>query len=132
MPGGIIAAVTPLISLVAGFVALVTGALILRSFGPRYRVGRLLASTPEITVGEALAHAAGPSRYVRIAGRIDSEHEFEDDAHRPLVFRRTRLATSKQGVKQEQAANRQPAHAPGEPGPTGPAPQTARGLFLGA
>ena len=92
MPGGIIAAVTPLISLVAGFVALVTGALILRSFGPRYRVGRLLASTPEITVGEALAHAAGPSRYVRIAGRIDSEHEFEDDAHRPLVFRRTRLA----------------------------------------
>jgi hypothetical protein len=28
---------------------------------------------------------------VRVRGRIDSETDFEDDAHRPLVFRRTRL-----------------------------------------
>jgi hypothetical protein len=26
-----------------------------------------------------------------VSGRIDAEDEFEDDAHRPLVFRRTRL-----------------------------------------
>ena len=44
-----------------------------------------------VTVAEAIAAASGPSRYVRIAGRIDAEDEFEDDAHRPLVLRRTRL-----------------------------------------
>jgi hypothetical protein len=34
---------------------------------------------------------AGETRYVRIDGRIDSEAEFEDDAHRPLVLRRTAI-----------------------------------------
>jgi hypothetical protein len=91
MSGAIIAAVTPLVPILLGTVALVVGALILRSFGPRYRVGRLLSATPLIPVAEAVAAAAGPSRYVRIAGRIDAEDEFEDDAHRPLVLRRTRL-----------------------------------------
>lgn len=38
-----------------------------------------------------MAKAGGPERYVRVAGRIDAETEFEDDAHSPLVFRRTRL-----------------------------------------
>ena len=33
----------------------------------------------------------GPARYVRVSGRVDAEDEFEDDAHRPLVLRRTRL-----------------------------------------
>lgn len=90
-PAGIIAAVSPLIPVIAGFVALVAGVLILRTYGPRYRVGRLLASTPEVTIAEARAMAAGSPRYVRVRGRIDAETEFEDDAHRPLVFRRTRL-----------------------------------------
>lgn len=88
---GIIAAVSPLIPLAAGVAAIVAGWLILRTYGPRYRVGRLLASAPEVSVGEALALAGGPARYVRVRGRIDSETDFEDDAHRPLVFRRTRL-----------------------------------------
>ena len=35
--------------------------------------------------------AGGSPRYVKVSGRIDAEDEFEDDAHRPLVFRRTRL-----------------------------------------
>ena len=35
--------------------------------------------------------SSGPDRYVRVAGRLDAEDEFEDDAHRPLVLRRTRL-----------------------------------------
>ena len=41
--------------------------------------------------------AAGPARYVRVSGRIDAEDEFEDDAHRPLVFRRTRLQVRRDG-----------------------------------
>ena len=90
-PARIIAAVAPLIPLIAGFVALAAGVLVLRTYGPRYRVGRLLASTPEVSVAEARTLAAGSPRYVRVRGRIDAESEFEDDAHRPLVFRRTRL-----------------------------------------
>jgi hypothetical protein len=83
--------VIPLAFLVAGFVALAAGAVVLRSFGPRYRIGRLLATTPQVTVAEALQLADGSERYVAIRGRIDAEEPFEDDAHRPLVFRRTRL-----------------------------------------
>jgi hypothetical protein len=82
---------SPLIPLLAGLVALVAGWLVLRSFGPSYRVGRLLATTPRVSVAEARALAAGPARYVRVDGRVDSETDFEDHAHRPLVFRRTRL-----------------------------------------
>ena len=90
-PAGIIAAVSPLIPLVAGLVALAAGILVLRSYGPNYRIGRLLASTPTVSVAEARGLADGRPRYVRVDGRIDSEEDFEDDAHRPLVFRRTRL-----------------------------------------
>ncbi|HEY0443825.1 MAG TPA: hypothetical protein VGC90_06370 [Candidatus Limnocylindrales bacterium] len=85
---------TPLVLIAAGLVALVAGALVLRSFGPRYRVGRLLSTTPKVSVADAVALAAsGAARYVRVDGRIDSEQEFEDADHRPLVFRRTRLET---------------------------------------
>jgi len=83
--------VSPLIPLVAGLVAVVAGVLVLRTYGPSYRVGRLLAATRTVSIDEALALAPGPARYVRVSGRIDAEQEFEDDAHRPLVFRRTRL-----------------------------------------
>jgi hypothetical protein len=84
--------VTPLLLIAAGLLALVTGVAVLRTFGPRYRVGRLLATTPRVSVDEARAIAtAGRRRYVRVDGRIDSEEDFEDTEHRPLVFRRTRL-----------------------------------------
>ena len=33
-----------------------------------------------------------------VAGRIDAEEEFEDEHHRPLVFRRTRLETARREV----------------------------------
>jgi hypothetical protein len=79
------------VPLVAGLVALAAGVLVLRTYGTRYRVGRLLASTPIVDVAEARAFAANGARYVAIEGRIDSETDFEDAAHRPLVFRRTRL-----------------------------------------
>lgn len=90
-PARIIAAVSPLVPLILGFVALAAGVMVLRTYGQRFRVGRLLASAPEVTVAEARTMAAGSPRYVRVRGRIDAETEFEDDAHRPLVFRRTRL-----------------------------------------
>ena len=87
----IIAAVSPLLLLALGLVALAVGIVARRSLGARYRVGTLLSTAPLVTVADARSLAAGPSRYVQIAGRIDSETDFEDDAHRPLVFRRTRL-----------------------------------------
>jgi hypothetical protein len=83
--------VTPLIPIALGLVALAIGFAILRSFGPNYRVGRLLAVTPVVTVAEARALAAGPPRYVAIRGRVDAEEAFEDEAHRPLVLRRARI-----------------------------------------
>ncbi len=88
----------PLLVVVAGAAALVGGALVLRSFGPAYRVGRLLATTPTATIEEAdrLA-AAGTPRYIRIDGRIDSEADFPDEHQRPLVFRRRRLEARRRG-----------------------------------
>jgi hypothetical protein len=84
--------VLPLSLLLLGVALLGAAGLVLRSFGPRYRVGRLLAATPRVTVAEALRIAQdGPPRYVRVDGRIDSDQEFEDPDHRPLVLRRTRL-----------------------------------------
>jgi hypothetical protein len=85
--------VAPLLLTAAGFVALIAASLILRSFGPRYRIGRLLAVAPHVSVAEARQLAeAGTRRYVRIDGRIDSEEDWEDDDHRPLVLRRTSYA----------------------------------------
>lgn len=83
---------TPLLLVVASLVALGAGVITLRSFGPRYRIARLLATTPRVTVADAIAIARdGPPRYVRVDGRIDADEEFEDADHRPLVFRRTRF-----------------------------------------
>ena len=82
---------SPLIPLVVGLLALAAGALVLRTYGSNYRVGRLLAATRPVSISEARTLASGPQRYVKVSGRIDAEEEFEDDAHRPLVFRRTRL-----------------------------------------
>lgn len=83
---------TPLVPFLGGLAALATAYLVLRSFGPRYRVGRLLATTPRVSVAEALALARDGRRvYVRVDGRIDSESEFEGPAHEPLVLRLTRF-----------------------------------------
>ena len=64
----------------------------LRGIGPGYRVARLLAATPEVSLSEATALAAGGGRrYVRTTGRISSDEEFPDEHDRPLVYRRTRV-----------------------------------------
>jgi hypothetical protein len=82
--------VAPLLLAVAGVLVLGAAAWIQR--GPRARVGRLLAVAPRVSVAEAVRMAeAGDAGYVRIDGRLDSEHEFEDADHRPLVVRRTTL-----------------------------------------
>jgi hypothetical protein len=75
-----------------GLAAVLLAALLLRSVGPGYRVARLLAAAPEISLAEALAMARqGKARYVRVAGRISSEEEFPDEHDRPLVYRRRRV-----------------------------------------
>ena len=84
--------VTPVLILAAGGLALVVAFGILVTYGTRYRVGRLLATTPAVGIDDAIAIAErGEPRYVRVQGRLDSEQDFEDHDHRPLVFRRTRL-----------------------------------------
>lgn len=78
--------------LMAAAIACLAGTVVLlRSLGPRYRVGRLLASTPVATIDEALELARGPHAYVRVSGRISSDDEFPDENDRPLVYRRKRL-----------------------------------------
>jgi hypothetical protein len=85
--------VTPLLPIALGLAALAVGVVILRSFGPNYRVGRLLAVTPVVSVAEARTLAADRPEYVAVSGRIDAEGAFEDEAHRPLVLRRVRIQT---------------------------------------
>jgi hypothetical protein len=89
--------VTPLIPIAVGLVALAIGIAILRSFGAGFRVGRILAVAPVVSVAEARELAGGPPRFVAIQGRIDAADDFEDDAHRPLVLRRIRFQLGDRG-----------------------------------
>ncbi|HYI23567.1 MAG TPA: hypothetical protein VEX62_13140, partial [Candidatus Limnocylindrales bacterium] len=74
-------------------VSVVTVMVLLRSLGQGYRVGRLLAATPMVSIEHAAELARGESaRYVRVNGRISSAEEFPDEHDRPLVFRRSRIA----------------------------------------
>jgi hypothetical protein len=84
--------VTPILPIGLGLAMLAVAVAVLLGFGRRYRVGRLLATVPQVTIAEATRIArAGEARFVRIEGRIDSDREFEDADHRPLVLRRTRF-----------------------------------------
>jgi hypothetical protein len=75
-----------------GAVALVAAGAILRTFGSRYRIARLIASTPKVSVAVANELArSGRRAYVRVDGRIDAAEEFEGPEHQPLVYRRVRL-----------------------------------------
>lgn len=76
----------------AALALLIGGMLLLRSVGSGFRIGRILGSTPLVSIDQALALAeAGSARYVRVTGRISSDEEFPDDQDRPLVYRRMRL-----------------------------------------
>jgi hypothetical protein len=84
--------VIPIALLMAGLGALIGGWLVMRSLGPRARIGRILASTPVVAVDRAVEIArSGRPRYVGVGGRVDAEEEFLDENERPLVYRRTRL-----------------------------------------
>jgi len=90
--------VGPLILLAVGVVALAAGSIVIRSIGTGVRAGRLLASVRPSPVSAALvAVEQGQAPYLRLEGRIDSEADFEDADHRPLVFRRTRLQARRHG-----------------------------------
>jgi hypothetical protein len=90
--------VTPQLVIALGAAVLAVGVALLQTFGPRYRVGRLFASAPLVPIGEAVRIArAGERRFVRIDGRIDSDAEFEDADHQPLVLRRTRFESRSRG-----------------------------------
>jgi len=87
-----IRSVIPTLLLLAGLAMLVIGWWLLRRLGPRARVGRILAAVPIVGVGRARELAeTGVARYIGIAGRIDAEDMFEDEFHRPLVYRQSRL-----------------------------------------
>jgi hypothetical protein len=84
--------VIPVILILVGACSIAAGILVLRSFGAGYRIGRLLSATPDTTLDRALQLAlAGNDRRVRVRGRIDAADEFEDEFHRPLVWRRQLL-----------------------------------------
>ncbi|MEO8208847.1 MAG: hypothetical protein ABI598_07405, partial [Chloroflexota bacterium] len=56
------------------------------------------SAAPAATIAEANELArSGVARYVRVSGRIDSESDFEDADHRPLVFRQTRFQARLRG-----------------------------------
>jgi hypothetical protein len=84
--------VAPLLLAAAGAALLAVAWFVLRAFGARYRVGRLLAAVPAVPIADAVRLATeGVTAYIRVDGRIDSDAEFEDEHHRPLVLRRMTL-----------------------------------------
>lgn len=84
-----------MIALLASVVAaacLLAAALLLRRLGSGYRIARLLASAPLVSLADIReVAAAGERRYLRTSGRVSSEEEFPDENERPLVFRRQRI-----------------------------------------
>jgi len=83
--------VIPLWLVGLGVVVCLMAGILLRRMGPGFRIGRLLAGAPEVTVDEVATAAAGGQPYVRVHGRIASDEEFPDEVDRPLVYRRRRL-----------------------------------------
>jgi len=81
--------------------ALITvGLLLSRRADVRTRAGQLLAGLSPVTPTEALRLAAlrgESSPYLAIKGSIDAAEIFEDENHRPLVFRRERVSIADEG-----------------------------------
>jgi len=83
-----------------GAALLVIGLLLSRRTDARTRAGQLLAGLSPISPTEALQLAAlrGDSApYLAIKGSIDAPEIFEDEHHRPLVFRRERVSIADEG-----------------------------------
>ncbi len=72
--------------------AIAAGTFLLRSYGPRARVGRLIGVAPRYTIAAAREMAAaGRGRYMRLEGRLDADSALADAGDQQLVFRRARL-----------------------------------------
>jgi hypothetical protein len=83
-----------------GAALLVIGLLLSRRTDARTRAGQLLAGLSPISPTEALKLAAlrGDSApNLAIKGSIDAPEIFEDEHHRPLVFRRERVSIADEG-----------------------------------
>lgn len=76
-----------LLALGAGLIALSVWAS--RRGGTRARSARLMAGLAPVTPEEALL--VGEERYLAVQGSIDAAEAFDDENHRPLVYRRERV-----------------------------------------
>ena len=89
---------SPLI--VVGVLLVIFGLLLSRRADERTRAGQLLAGLSPVSPTEALRIAAlrgESSPYLAIKGSIDAPEIFEDENHRPLVFRRERVSIADEG-----------------------------------
>lgn len=78
-----------------GAALIFSGLLLSRRTDVRTRAGQLLAGLSPITPTEALRLAAlrgASAPYLAIKGSIDAPEIFEDESHRPLVYRRERVS----------------------------------------
>ena len=80
----------------SGVLLLASGALLIalsiwssRRGGTRTRAARLMAGVAPVTPREALL--IGDGHYLAVSGNIDAAEAFEDESHRPLVYRRERV-----------------------------------------
>lgn len=88
----------PVLLVGSGVLAFLAGILLVRTFGDAGRIGRILAGTRAVPIATAVAMAGSDDPpFVRVDGRIDAEDEFEDEAHRPLVLRLSRLDVQRDG-----------------------------------
>lgn len=88
----------------AGVVALLLGTLLVSRTGARMRAGRLLAGLSPTEPSLALRAAAlqgGTLPYVAVKGSVDATEIFEDEHHRPLVYRRERVLIADGGSWRE-------------------------------
>ena len=76
-----------LLALGAGLIALSVWTS--RRGGTRARSARLMAGLAPVTPEEALL--VGEDRYLAVQGSIDAAEAFDDENHRPLVYRRERV-----------------------------------------
>ena len=85
---------------IVGVALILVGLLLSRRTDARTRAGQLLAGLSPVTPTEALRLAAlrgESSPYLAIKGSIDAAEIFEDENHRPLVFRRERVSIADEG-----------------------------------
>ena len=85
---------------IVGAALVVLGFFLSRRTDVRTRTGQLLAGLSPISPTEALKLAAlrgDAAPYLAIKGSIDAPEIFEDENHRPLVYRRERVSIADEG-----------------------------------